>query len=189
MKQFELLGLIVTLLDEASIPYMVVGSFASTFHGEPRMTRDIDLVVDPSTESIGLVVERLYSLEEGRFYVGDAQTAVTNRDMFNVIDNATGWKLDLIVRKDRAFSQGELDRRVAAQLGGVDLFVSSAEDTVLAKLEWGKKSGSGRQFSDAVAVIGAQVLDRNYLEVWAKELGVADLLDQAFIEARGSTGA
>ncbi len=187
MKQFELLRLLVSLLNEAEIRYMVVGSFASTFYGEPRMTRDIDLVVDPSLESIALVVERLGSLEEGRFYVGDAQTAVTNRDMFNVIDNVTGWKVDLIVRKGRAFSQSELDRRVAAQLGGVDVFVSSAEDTVLAKLEWGSKSGSDRQFSDAVAVIRAQELDREYMELWATELGIGDLLHQAITAAREPT--
>ncbi len=184
MKQFELLRLLVSLLDEAEIRYMVVGSFASSFYGEPRMTRDIDLVVDPSVESIALVVEGLGSLEEGRFYVGDAQTAVTNRDMFNVIDNTTGWKVDLIVRKGRAFSQIELDRRVAAQLGGVDVFVSSAEDTVLTKLEWGNKSGSDRQFSDVVAIIRAQDLDRDYMELWATELGIGDLLDKAITAAR-----
>ncbi len=187
MKQFELLRLIVSLLEEAEIPYMVVGSFASTFHGEPRMTRDIDLVVDPSAESIALVVEHLGSLDRGRFYIGDAQTAVQNRDMFNVIDNVTGWKVDLIVRKERAFSQSELNRRVAVRLGGVDVFVSSAEDTVLAKLEWGSKSGSDRQFADAVAIIGAQDLDQEYLELWAAELGIEDLLGQATIVARMPT--
>ena len=89
--QFELLRLIVTLLDDAGIGHMVAGSFASTFHGEPRMTRDIDLVIDPTSDSIKQFAE---SLDRDRFYVGDAILAVERRDMVNVIDMTTGWAVE-----------------------------------------------------------------------------------------------
>jgi hypothetical protein len=96
--QFEFLSAVVALLDDAEIPHMLAGSMASTFHGEPRMTRNIDMVIDPTLESIGRFVA---ALDRARYYVDDAVEAVRRRDMCNVIDTETGWKVDLIVRKDR----------------------------------------------------------------------------------------
>lgn len=171
--QFELLRVVVGLLDDAGIAHMVTGSFASTFHGEPRMTRDIDLVIDPSETTIGLFVD---SVDRDRFYVGDAAEAVRRRDMVNVIDNTSGWKVDLIVRKDRPFSEAEFARRVPVQLGGVDVCIASVEDTILAKLEWASQSGSERQVRDVVAMLRIQDPDWEYLNRWADELGVASLL-------------
>ena len=178
--QFELLRVIIGLLDDAGIAHMVTGSFASTFHGEPRMTRDIDLVVDPTEESMGVLVEMI---DRDRFYIGDAVSAARHRDMVNVIDNSTGWKVDLIIRKDRPFSETEFARRVPVELGGVRVFVASVEDTVLAKLEWANASGSERQIRDVEAMLRVQTPDWDYLDRWAPELGVVDLL----AKARGSS--
>lgn len=174
---------IVALLDDAEIPHMLAGSMASTFHGEPRMTRDIDMVIDPTIESMTQFVS---ALDRERFYVDGAVEAVRRRDMCNVIDIETGWKVDLIVCKERPFSREEFGRREPAIVGGVDLFVATAEDTVLAKLEWRMKSGSDRQFRDVVAVLSAQDLDREYLRRWAAELGVLESLDAALAAATGS---
>ena len=130
--QFGFLSTVVALLDDAEIPHMLAGSMASTFHGEPRMTRGIDMVIDPTLESI----ERFVSgLDRSRYYVDGTAEAVRRRDMCNVIDTETGWKVHLIVRKDRSFSREEFRRRQPAVIGGVRLFVATAEDTVLAKLE------------------------------------------------------
>jgi hypothetical protein len=174
--QFEFLSAVVTLLDDAEIPHMLAGSMASTFHGEPRMTRGIDMVVDPTHESIDRFVA---ALDRSRYYVDDAVEAVRRRDMCNVIDTETGWKVDLIVRKDRPFSREEFDRRQPAVIGGVELFIATAEDTVLAKLEWRALSDSERQFRDVVAVLAAQDLDVVYLRHWAAELGVTESLNEA----------
>jgi len=171
--QFALLAVIVGLLNDAGIPHMLAGSFASTFHGEPRMTRDIDLVIDPTADSIS---EFTASLDRGRFYVGDALAAFERRDMFNVVDSVTGWKVDLIVRKERPFSVEEFRRRIPVSIGGVATFVATAEDTVLTKLEWCEASGSQRQLADAIAVAAVQDLDLAYLDRWSGELGVADLV-------------
>jgi hypothetical protein len=178
--QFEFLSAVVALLDEAEIPHMLAGSMASTFHGEPRMTRDVDMVIDPTVESIERFVA---ALDRSRYYVDDAVEAVRRRDMCNVIDTETGWKVDLIVRKDRPFSREEFDRRQPAVVGGVELFIATAEDTVLAKLEWRARSDSERQFRDVVAVLAAQDLDTVYLQRWAAELGVADSLNEALAAA------
>ena len=159
---------------------MLAGSMASTFHGEPRMTRDVDMVIDPTAESIGRFVA---ALDRSRFYVDDAVGAVRRRDMGNVIDTETGWKVDLIVRKDRPFSREEFARRQPALIGGVELFIATAEDTVLAKLEWRSRSDSERQFSDVVAVLAAQELDVAYLRHWAAELGIAESLTEVLTAA------
>jgi hypothetical protein len=183
--QFEVLALVVDLLDEVGIPHMLAGSFASTFHGEPRMTRDIDLVIDPTGESLRDFVDHI---DRGRFYVGDALTAFQGRDMLNLVDTASGWKVDLIVRKDRPFSVEEFARRIPVTIGGVDTFVATAEDTVLTKLEWCKASGSERQFADAVAVATVQDLDRAYLARWGSALAVEDLVER-LLEVSSTEGS
>jgi len=123
------------------------------------------------------------AVDRTRYYVDDAVGAVRRRDMYNVIDTETGWKADLIVRKDRPFSLEEFGRRQPATIGGVELFIATAEDTVLAKLEWRARSDSERQFRDVVAVLSAQDLDTGYLQRWATELGVTASLNEALVAA------
>jgi nucleotidyltransferase AbiEii toxin of type IV toxin-antitoxin system len=178
--QFDFLSTVVAWLDAAGIPHMLAGSMASTFHGEPRMTRDIDMVIDPTPKSMDRFAK---ALDRSRYYIDDAADAVRRRGMCNVIDTETGWKVDLIVRKERPFSREEFGRRQPAVIGGVRLFVASAEDTVLAKLEWRARSDSERQFRDVVAILAVQDLDHDYLHQWAEELGVAVSLDQALAAA------
>lgn len=173
-----LLRQIVEACNANGIPHMIAGSFASTFHSDPRMTRDIDIVIDPSATALAAFVQHF---DSSRFYVSDAQSALTRRDMFNIIDTETGWSADLIIRKERAFSERELQRRQAVTLSGVETYVASVEDTILAKLDWAKDSESTRQFEDVVAMIQAQRnrIDIQYLEFGADELGVSEALDRA----------
>ena len=180
MSQAELLRTVVELLETAGIPHMVVGSYASSFHGEPRMTRGIDLVVDPSEEALHLLVDLV---DRDRFYLGDVMDAFHSRSMFNLIEPSTGWKIDFVLRKDRPFSLAEFDRRTPARIGGIDVYLASAEDTMLAKLEWGKASSSDRQFDDAIAIAATQDLDIDYLTEWADELGLAEELNSALERA------
>ncbi len=179
--QFEFLRAIVGLLDASRIPYMVAGSMASTFHGEPRMTRDIDLVVEPTAETIGHFAE---SLDRSRYYAEDLRAALRRRDMANVLDTTSGWKADLIIRKDRPFSRKEFERRTPADLDGHQIYVATAEDTVLAKLEWRADSGFEQQWRDVIAVIETQELDLGYMRFWAAQLQVSDELERALAEAQ-----
>ena len=172
-----LLDRVAQLLDAAGIPFMVAGSFASTAHGLPRSTQDLDLVIDPP--SAATLEALLASIPAERFYFdGDAaRDALRRRSMFNLIDLASGWKVDLIVRKDRAFSRDEFARRSKMSILGVPVFVASAEDTIVAKLEWSKLAGgSQRQRRDVagiVATVGA-TLDRAHIERWVRELELTE---------------
>lgn len=179
MTAASLLRTVVNALDDAGIPHMLVGSFASMTHGAPRATQDIDMVIDPTPQALKRFAA---SFDPDRYYVSpSAQEALAARDQFNIIDFTTAWKVDLIIRKDRPFSLSEFARRVPARALDVDLYLATAEDTVLAKLEWAAIGGSDRQVADAAAVlaVGAGQLDEQYLDHWAAELGVSALLAQA----------
>lgn len=179
----DLLAMVVALLDRAGVPHMLAGSAASSFHGEPRATQDLDLVIDPSPEALTAFVA---ALDPERFYVGDAVRALARRDQFNVIDVTTGWKVDLIIRKGRPFSREEFARRLPVEVLGVHTAVATAEDTVLAKLERARAGGSERQQADVVSVLRvAGPLDDAYLDRWAAELDLAAELDQAWRDAAG----
>jgi hypothetical protein len=98
---------------------------------------------------------------------------------FNIIDGATAWKVDVIFRKARASSVEEMSRRVPAVVLGVAVFVATAEDTVLAKLEWAKLGESERQRRDVQPLLEAKrgSLDLGYLERWLDALGVRESWD------------
>lgn len=103
--------------------------------------------------------------------------------MCKVIDVQTGWKADLIVRKDRPFSREEFGRRLPAQIGDIGLYVATAEDTILAKLEWRKVSESEQQLRDVVGVLCTQDVDGDYLRHWADDLGISRSLGEALAAA------
>jgi len=128
---------LTSALDRAGIAYMLTGSFASAYYGAPRTTQDIDMVIAPNDAQL----RTLAKLLPGDEYYMDLEAALEahrRQSLFNIIDLATGWKIDLIMRKSRAFSQEEFGRRKLIHLRGADLFVASAEDVVVSKLEWGK---------------------------------------------------
>ncbi|MBX3227952.1 MAG: hypothetical protein KIT84_28005 [Labilithrix sp.] len=155
---------------------MLAGSFASGIHGTPRSTQDIDIVIDPTFDSL----DRFLAAMKGDDVYLDADVArdeFKRRSQFNVIDNATFWKADLIFRKARPFSRSEMDRRVPMQVLGVDAYVASAEDTILAKLEWAKLGESERQLRDVRGILDVKgdALDRAYIEKWLDDLGVREL--------------
>lgn len=154
---------------------MVVGSFASTFHGLPRTTQDIDIVIDPSPAALHAF---LSLLPEEEYYVSTdaAEDALRRRGMFNIVDLSSGWKVDVIIRKQRPFSVEEFRRRIPARVLDRDVQMASAEDTVLAKLEWAALGESERQLRDAQGIIDvkAESLDDSYVDRWAPILGVKD---------------
>jgi hypothetical protein len=179
MTQDEVVAGVIAALVEVGVPYMVAGSFASNLHGVPRMTQDADIVVDADETS----VLRLVHLLERDFYVSEdaALAAVRRRGMFNAIHFDTGFKVDLIIKKNRPFSAEELHRREPGPLAGKQVDFATAEDTILTKLEWARLGDSDRQYSDAVGLIQVQEsrLDWPYLQRWATDLAVADLLKRA----------
>jgi hypothetical protein len=167
-----LLAEVIARLDAAGVPYMVTGSLASSYHGEPRATLDVDVVIDPTPASLARLVD---DLQGARFYVDRdaARRALDERSQFNVI-GPNALKVDFIIRKDRPFSVEEFGRRRPADLLGTRGFVVSAEDLVLAKLEWAAGSDSERQLRDAAAIVAVDdALDEAYINRWADVLGVS----------------
>ena len=161
------------LLDEAGVPYMLTGSFASGIHGQPRASHDIDFVIAPT---LGGLEKLLALLPEDKFYVSReaALDAYGRESLFNVVDMASGWKVHFICRKSRPFSLGEFERRQLQEIEGRQIFVTSAEDALLSKLEWSKLTESERQREDAAGIVSIQRddLDTDYIEKWASELGL-----------------
>ena len=183
-SQDDFLKKLIKVLGDCSIPYMISGSFCSSYHGQPRATQDLDIVIAPTEKQLLRFVE---SLGEDCYVSREAvRAAFADNAMFNIIDNASGWKADFILRKARAFSRQEFERKGVAEIGGIDVWVTSPEDIILSKLEWSKDSRSERQFHDAVgvAVVQWDHLDVNYLQKWARELRVEDSLERLLGQAK-----
>lgn len=189
-SQAQLLASIADRLEATGIPYMVVGSVAGSFHGEPRTTIDVDIVIDPGAESLRRFVD---SLPASDYYVSDtaAMEAFSRRTSFNVIHVATSGKVDLLVRRERPFSRVEFERRITVPLFGRPTPVATAEDTVLAKLEWAKAGESERQLRDVarIVAVSGDSFDMEYLNRWIAELGLADEWRQAERTATDRGGA
>jgi hypothetical protein len=178
MTPFGPLKAVVEALDDAEIGHMVVGSVASTHYGPARATQDIDLVIDPREADL----ERfLVSLDRERMYVPDelARGALRSHGQFNIIDYHSPWKVDLMVIGDEPFDAAQFERRRRTSIGGIDVFVASPEDTILAKIRWHRLGGSERQLQDVAGILAVMAgqLDEAYLDRWADELGVRDVLD------------
>ncbi|HEU0076593.1 MAG TPA: hypothetical protein VFQ76_03025 [Longimicrobiaceae bacterium] len=171
---------VIGALDQAEIPYMLTGSFASSYHGSPRATQDIDVVISATPQQLRRLVA-LFPREDYYVDEGAALEAHRTQGQFNVIDLATGWKVDLIIQKSRPFSREEFNRRSIGDLGGVRLAIATAEDVVIAKLEWAKLGGSQRQIEDAASILRIRSgdLDRQYLAKWIRQLDLDEQWQQA----------
>lgn len=171
---------IIARLGAHGIDYMLVGSIAALAHGHSRSTQDFDLVIEARASQLRALVREL---PRDRFYVAEeaAMEALRHESLFNVIDMVTGWKVDLIPRKDRAFSIMEFERRRELEVLGVSMFVATLEDTIIAKLEWAKAGGGSRRQLDDVAALlrlAGDELQREYVEAWIGKLGLADMWAQ-----------
>lgn len=177
-EQLEFLRLIAARLDGAGIPYMVTGSLAVAVWAVPRMTRDIDVVVDVGAAD----AQRLTGLFADDCVIDpDAvRDAIARRGMFNVIHAEWIVKADFIVRKDTAYRKVELDRRRWVEVAGTAIAFASPEDLILSKLAWSRDSHSELQRKDARQLVeSVEDLDWHYLRTWAEELGVLGALDES----------
>lgn len=180
---------VIDALEQVGAAYVISGSLASTIHGVVRTTLDTDIVADLSMRQ----VQEFAGLLAGTFYLDSdsIRDAVRKRSSFNVIHLATMFKVDVFVAKNRPFDRQQLARCqpwTADPESGREFYVASAEDTILAKLEWFRLGNevSDRQWRDVLGVIAVQGdrLDLPYLRKWAASLGVSDLLERALGQVR-----
>lgn len=174
---------VLEALDRIGASYHLGGSYASSIHGVPRQTHDVDLVVDLRED----VVHDFSQLVANEFYVDEEalRRAVADRGSSNLVHLATGVKVDIFLKGSTEFDRVEFERSVPVVLGDEaarEVMVKSAEDTLLRKLLWYRMGGevSDRQWEDIRGILSVQAgrLNEEYLAQWAENLGVRDLLDR-----------
>lgn len=173
-EEFEILKTVTERLDAAGIPYMVTGSMAVNYYGVPRMTRDIDVVIDLSVVD----VDRVCELFRGEFYLEReaVRESIERQTTFNIIHASLVIKVDFVVRKDTEYRRTEFARRRRVSLEGHAFLVVSPEDLIISKLEWAKDTRSELQLSDVRNLLRSLPdIDRSYVERWIARLGLEPL--------------
>jgi hypothetical protein len=159
VSQQELLTSVSAALDSMGIEYMVTGSVASSFYGEPRLSHDIDVLLHVTAESAVRLA---------------------------IVDTDSGDKVDFWILTSSPYDRERFRRRVRVDAFGAAVWVSSSEDVILSKLSWSMKAGGReKQFRDALRVFEVQEgrLDVAYCKQWAAALGVQELWDRLLAEA------
>jgi len=177
MSQQELLKKVIQVLKQSGIQYMLTGSISSSLQGEPRSTHDIDIVVTIQKYRAHELAKAFPSPD---FYLDERSIfdAINSQNMFNLIDLKGGDKVDFWILTSEPFDRSRFSRSYSEKFMGIEMQVSSPEDTILAKLRWAKLSGgSEKQFTDALRVYEVQYgkLDISYIEHWAKKLDIESL--------------
>ncbi|MEQ1654080.1 MAG: hypothetical protein ABL960_00140 [Nitrospira sp.] len=172
--ELDVLKAVTADLEGGGIPYMVTGSMAANFYTVPRMTRDIDLVIELFERD----VDRITRLFQQDYYIDRdmVQRAVREHTMFNMIHSALVVKVDCVVRKETEYRREEFARRRTVSIAGQQVFIVSPEDLILSKLDWAKESRSEMQLTDVRNLLSSvQGLDAAYLSRWAERLGLSSL--------------
>jgi len=177
MEQDELLRRVTETLERLEIPYLVTGSVATIYYGEPRFTLDIDIVVD-LTQDKARELCSAFSPED--FYVSEesAKRAVRQRSQFNVLHPRSGLKVDLMVSDHSAFDRSRFAR--GQRLRPTDDYeatFASPEDVILKKLEYYRQGKSEKHLRDIAGIlkISGDRVHRTYIEEWADKLGVREI--------------
>lgn len=159
-------------LDSAGIGYMLTGSMAMNYYAQPRMTRDIDVVVALRSSD----AERVVKLFSPDYYVSReaVNSSIAHQSLFNLIHHESVIKVDCIVRKQTEYRLAEFERRQRIRILDFETWIVSREDLILSKLFWSKDSHSELQLGDVKNLVGIDY-DREYVEEWAQKLGLTTL--------------
>ncbi|MBI4635369.1 MAG: hypothetical protein HY727_03375 [Candidatus Rokubacteria bacterium] len=170
-EELAVLRAVTGRLETTGIPYMVTGSIALNYYAVPRMTRDIDVVVELSRDD----TERVWDLFHDDFYLDReaVRRAIGVKGAFNLIHSAWVVKVDFVVRKDTEYRRTEFARRRRASVEGQEFFVVAPEDLVISKLDWARDTRSEIQLGDVRNLLASVAdLDRDYLAGWVARLGL-----------------
>jgi hypothetical protein len=187
-QPIEITLVVAAILERLRVDYLVGGSLATSLHGMPRATLDVDLVADLRMAHLEDFVGAL----QADFYIDPdmVKDAIRRRSSFNILHLATMFKVDVFVVGADELLSSEMSRKQRIRVSEEpprDLFVASPEDMVLQKLIWYRDGGmvSDRQWGDIIGVIKTQGarLDLGYLRLWASRKEIGHLLDRALAEA------
>ena len=175
--EWETLKATVEILESLGMRYMLTGSLAKIYYSVPRMTRDIDIVIELEESDVAGLVAAF----RGSYYI-DSDTvseALGRRSMFNVVHSKYLVKVDFIVRKGDTFRSLEFQRRKQVNLGELILWIVSPEDLIISKLFWAKDSLSELQLGDVRDLLkSVRGLDRAYIEEWVEKLGLRHVFER-----------
>jgi hypothetical protein len=177
MEPSDLLRYVVEVCERLGLRYFVTGSMATIFFGEPRLTNDIDIVVDLPRERMADFATAFPAAE---FYVSEEAIgrAVLRRGQFNVIHPASGLKVDVMIPSPTPFNDSRFRRiRRLQPAPDYEAMFASPEDVILKKLEYYREGGSEKHIRDIAGIlrISGKHIDRTYLEEWADRLGLAEI--------------
>ncbi len=176
--QEEALLRLVGIFDAIGLKYMVTGSFAASLYSVPRMTRDVDIVIDPRPDDRQLLGRALMK-DDFVVFQEAINEAFDRRSMFNVIDERDLVKLDIIIRDGKLDTDLVFERAIRAPLGGGEVNTISREDLIVAKLRWARRSDSAMQLRDVHQLLALDSIDDVYLASRVTELDLTDLLNEA----------
>lgn len=181
-------GQVVSIFEALATPYVVGGSVASSLHGIPRATQDVDIVVRLGPHQVPGLLARL----KDEFYVdeGAVREAIRRASSFNIIHLDTMYKIDVFVCGEDPLKLEEFSRAKEITVDpdtGSRLMLADAADIILQKLIWYEIGNrvSERQWRDVIGVIkvSGDLLDMEYLRRWAVRKNLWSLLTKAFAEA------
>jgi hypothetical protein len=164
----ELLKTVTRLLDQKGIRYMITGSLALNVYCIPRMTMDIDIVIELDPANLNDFLEifsRGYYLNEDTI-----KQEIKRNGMFNVIDHRSGLKIDFIIRKNTEYRRLEFSRKTRMMLENIPVWLVSAEDLIISKMEWIQQLQSDKQINDIKILLTLPGIDRDYISSWSEKL-------------------
>jgi hypothetical protein len=162
-------------MDDLGIEYMVTGSYAMSAYGEIRMTRDVDIVVQMAEKHLKPFIERF----KDEYYVSEdsIRRALNRGSMFNIVSQVHGGKIDCIIRNDTDFARASFARRYKENVAGIEFWITTREDLIIAKLDWAKDSHSEMQIRDVANLTDAEY-DSAYVSGWLDKLGLREIWDE-----------
>ncbi|MDA7888657.1 hypothetical protein N9A86_04695 [Akkermansiaceae bacterium] len=186
MTAIEALGSLTEILNEEEIPYMVVGSFSSNYHGIPRSTKDADIVMQFDRESwevlSGKLPDCLVQESQGSFEMVTA----TRKEVLRLKDSP--FEIEIFHLSEDLFDQERFRRREKVELSSNHhAWLATAEDVIVQKLRWAGAAKRSKDFDDVVNVLLRQAsdgaLDFRYIKKWCAEHRTTELLEEARVEA------
>jgi hypothetical protein len=176
--ELEVLKVVTERLNRTNIPYMVSGSMAANYYTVPRMTRDIDIVVELKETDI----DKFIDLFAGDFYVDKEmiKKEVCRRGMFNLIHSQFVIKIDFIVKESSPYQDTAFSRKREVSIKSSPVWFISPEDLIISKLNWAKDSHSEIQMKDVRNLMETvDNLDLKYIDKWISQLGLEKIYTEA----------
>jgi len=178
-NEIEILKEVVGNLEALKIPYMLTGSMAMIYYSKPRLTRDIDIVIELNKETSNDFIQKF----QDEYYISKeaVDDSIKNEFLFNIINNENAVKIDFIIKKNSEYRRNEFERKKKVRFLDFEIFIVNKEDLIISKLFWAKDSGSEMQKKDVKNLIEGD-FDKTYIDNWTSKLGLFEFWKETINE-------